>query len=296
MTTTNRPTESAFTPEDLFDSRFPRTDRSVEVHHVALDSDTQDDVRAALILLNRPDRLNALDWDTVLELEDQLQTSDRDPGIRAILVSGRGRAFSSGGDLESYRTLQKDAAAFREFLADLHRVFTGIGRLSKPVVALVNGITAAGGLELLISCDFAIAGASASISDSHLRYGQMGGGGVLTLLPRLIGAARARELIFSSRWLTAYEANDWSLVNRVVPDDELLEAGLAFAREVAARSALSVANAKEVINTILADGMSVEEGIALETDRNIEYCLTSLDAAEGLRAFAEKRTPRFQGK
>src|SRR5690606_5038103 len=147
-----------------------------------------------------------------------------------------GRAFSAGGDLKKYIRLQRDATDFPQFVADLHRVFGRLRQLPIPVLALVNGVTAAGGLELLINCDFAIAAAGAKIGDGHLNFGQMGGGGVLTLLPRLIGLARATELILSGRFLDAAEAAEWGLVSRVVADDALLATGLELAAAFAAKS------------------------------------------------------------
>ncbi len=251
---------------------------------------------AAIITLNRPEQLNPIDWSMVSRLEQLLIEVEADASIRTVLVTGRGRAFSAGGDLKSYVALQSDPAAFPAFLEDLHRTFRFISRMSKPVVALVNGVTAAGGLELILSCDFAFAAESARIGDAHLTYGQMGGGGVLTLLPRAVGPARARELVFSGRWLSAQEALEWGIVNRVVPDGELLAAGLEFAAAVAERSPLAMANAKYVMNTAWASGTGVEEGLRLERERNAYYCLTSEDAREGLRAFEEKRRPRFRGR
>lgn len=251
---------------------------------------------AALISLNRPDQLNALDWPTVRELEHVLHEADADDHVRAVLITGRGRAFSAGGDLKSYIELQQHAAGFTAFLEDIHRTFSAIRSMKKPVVALVNGVTAAGGLELLLSCDFAFAAESAKIGDAHLTFGQMGGGGVLTLLPRLIGPALARELIFSGRFLSAVEAREWRIVNRVLPDADLLEAGLEFARGAAERSPLALANAKYVLNTAWAQGTDVDEGLRLERERNAFYCLTAEDAREGLQAFADKRRPMFRGR
>jgi enoyl-CoA hydratase/carnithine racemase len=147
---------------------------------------------ALVITLNRPEQLNPLDWATIRSLDQALEQADADPLIRIVLITGRGRAFCAGGDLKSYETLQKDPIAFPEFLQDFHRTTADIKFLRKPVVALVNGIVAAGGLELLVSCDFTIAAQSATIGDAHLQYGQMGGGGILTMLPRMIGPARAR--------------------------------------------------------------------------------------------------------
>jgi enoyl-CoA hydratase len=119
---------------------------------------------------------------------------------------------------------------------------------------------------------------------------------VLTLLWRAVGRARANELMMSGRLLPATEAAEWGLVNRVVPDGELLAAGLAFAREIAQKSPLAVANAKQVMHDLWAEGGSVEAGLRYELERDAFYCLTSYDAPEGLAAFAEKRRPRFKGR
>jgi enoyl-CoA hydratase/carnithine racemase len=124
----------------------------------------------------------------------------------------------------------------------------------------------------------------------------MGGGGVLTLLWRAVGKARALELMMSGRLLTPAEASEWGLVNRVVPDAELLEAGLAFARDLATKSPLALANAKQVMHDIWAAGGPVDAGLAYELSRDVYYCLMSDDAQEGLAAFAEKRRPRFTGR
>jgi enoyl-CoA hydratase/carnithine racemase len=251
---------------------------------------------AAVLCLDRPDQLNPIDADTIAEMGRLLDEIGRDATIRTVLVTGRGRAFSAGGDLKKYRALQRDAKRFPQFVADLQETFGRLRTLAVPVVALVNGVTAAGGLELLLNCDFAIAAESARIGDGHLNFGQMGGGGVLTMLPRAIGRARAAELLFSGRFLSAADALEWGLVSRVVPDTELLSSGLAFAAEVAAKSPLAVANAKEVMNQLWADNGSVHAGLRYELERDAYYCLTSHDASEGLDAFAAKRRPKFTGK
>jgi enoyl-CoA hydratase/carnithine racemase len=260
-----------------------------------LQSIDDDGSNALLLRLNRPNQLNAIDWPTVLDLEEALKAADEDASIRCVLLVGEGRAFSAGGDLKSYLTLQRDPVAFPRFLEDFHRTCSHIQFLRKPVVALVNGVTAAGGLELLLSCDFAIAAQSARIGDAHLNYGQMGGGGVLTMLPRMIGPSRARQLIFSGRFLTADEACDWGLVSSVVADEDLIEAGLEFSRGVATRSPLAVANAKFVLNTAWSDGTGMESALRLERERTAYYSLTAPDSHEGLSAFRDKRRPVFRG-
>jgi enoyl-CoA hydratase/carnithine racemase len=252
--------------------------------------------QAGVVRLNQPEQLNPVDGQVLVELDAAIDRLIADRRVRAILVTGNGRAFSAGGDMKGYRTLQRDPVRFPQFVAELHRIFGRLRTLPVPVVALVNGVAAAGGLELILNCDFALVAASARIGDGHLNFGQMGGGGVLTLLPRMIGRARAAELVLSGRFLSADEAVAWGLASRVVPDDELLEAGLAFARQVAEKSPLAVANAKQVMSQLWEDNGSVEAGLRLELERDAYYCLTSHDAPEGLAAFAEKRRPRFLGR
>jgi enoyl-CoA hydratase len=252
-----------------------------------------DDTRAGVLRLNRPAALNAISWGMVTAIGDALTALDRDPGVRTILLTGNGRAFSAGGDLKAYLELQRDPIGFPRFIDDLMAVFGSIRSLSTPVIALVNGVTVAGGLELMLACDFAFAAESARIGDGHLNFGQMGGGGALSYLPRMIGPARARELMFSARLLASGEALAWGLVNRVVPDDELLATGLAFAADVAAKSPTAIAYAKQVMNAGYADGTGLDAALRLERERASLYCLTLPDSHEGLAAFAEKRTPRF---
>jgi len=255
-----------------------------------------DGVAAAVLWLNRPESLNALSWELVLELEHQLRVADQDPHVCAVLISGRGRGFCAGGDLKAYVELQANAAEFDRFLRDLHRTFGHIRTMNKPVVALVNGVTAAGGLELLLACDFAYAAESAQIGDLHLNYGQIGGGGSLALLPRTVGPARARELVFSARLLDSREACEWGLVVRVVPDAQLLETGLELARGLAAKSPVGVALAKEVLNRGYADGTGTDQALRLEADAASLYSASLPDSMEGLRAFAERRAPKFPGR
>lgn len=274
------------------------TDDRVVVEEVVLHGDDEPGAGrvVAMVTLNRPDALNAIDWPMLESLDTVIDHLAVRPGLCTVLVTGAGRAFSAGGDLKSYRSLQRDAEAFPRFVSDVHRVFGRWRTLPVPVVALVNGVTAAGGLELLLNCDLAIAARSARIGDGHLNFGQMGGGGVLTLLPRVVGLQRASDLLFSGRFLSADEALAWGLVARCVDDGELRTAGLDLARQVAAKSPLAVANAKAVLQQLWLDNGSIDDGLRLELERNVRYCLTSEDAPEGLAAFADKRPPRFRGR
>ena len=255
---------------------------------------SEDGVLVAVLWLNRPASLNAMTWEMVLELELRLAAAEADRRVCAVLLSGRGRGFSAGGDLNAYIELQADRPAFDRFVRDTHRTFGSIRSMSKPVVALINGVTAAGGLELVLACDFAYAAASARMGDLHLNSGQVGGGGSLALLPRLVGPSRARELIFSARLLDASEALDWGLVVKVTDDDALLDAGLEFARGVAGKSPAGVRIAKEVLNRGLTQGTGVEEALRLEADAASLYCATLPDSMEGLLAFAERGLRAFR--
>jgi len=257
--------------------------------------DVPRDAELAVLTLDRPGELNPLDHDTIHALREAFDELDRDARIRAIAVTGAGRAFSAGGDMKKYRTLQRDPLGFPAFLTDLHGLLAAMGAAATPVVALVNGIAVAGGIELLLACDFAVAAQSARIGDAHLPYGQMGGGGSLTLLPRTVGPSRARELVFTGRLLPAAEAKEWGLVSRVVPDADLLAAGIEIGRGLAARSPLAVANAKRTLNAAYWDGTAITAGLRLERETAARYGLTSADAHEGLAAFAEKRSPRYTG-
>lgn len=249
-----------------------------------------------LVKFNRPRDMNPMDWETNLEIEKACDELAADPAVRVIAITGTGKAFSAGGNLKKYVALQKDPQAFPQFVEDIQRIFRKLGQYPKPVIALVNGIAVAGGFELILFCDLAIMAESARIGDYHLTYGMMGGGGVLAYLRVAVGPARARELMFSGRLLSSAEAVSWGLVSKVVPDDQLIEAGKAFAAEVAKKSPLGIANVKSVINMGIWNSNAVEDMMRIERELNNRYCLTSYDAQEGLRAFSEKRRPVFEGR
>ena len=249
----------------------------------------------ATLTLDEPEHLNPMTVGIMADTIAALGRANLDRSVRVVIVTGAGRAFSAGGDLVGYQTLQRDRERFPRFVAELHRIFGRLRALPVPAVALVNGVAAAGGLELLLNCDFALAARSARIGDAHLNFGQMGGGGALTLLPRVVGRARAAELVFTGRFLDAAEAAEWGLVNRVVDDDALLAAGDELVASFAAKSPLAMANAKDVMMSLWDENGSVDAGLRYERERNSYYCLTSDDAVEGLAAFAEKRPPEFRG-
>jgi enoyl-CoA hydratase/carnithine racemase len=248
------------------------------------------------VTMNRPEDRNPMDWDTIHRLHDGFDELAGDDRVRVIFVTGAGKAFSAGGDMKRYVELQRDPVAFPEFVGDCHRLFAKIARYPKPVISLVNGVSVAGGTELLIFSDWAIAADTARIGDAHLNFGMMGGGGVLAMLAQMIGPARARELVITGRILDADEALAWGLVSRVVAADALEATAAELAAEIATKSPLAIKNAKHVINWGVWSGSDIDSRMAYEREVNARYCLSSHDAQEGLSAFAEKRKPRFEGR
>lgn len=247
-----------------------------------------------LITLNRPKEMNPMDWGTVKELKTIVNELSADKSVRVIALTGSGKAFSAGGDLKGYLTLQRDEPAFKRFLDDILEVCESMRLSSKPVLALVNGYCVAGGLELFLACDLAYAVESAKIGDGHVNFGQIGGGGSNVRLPRWIMPSLARELLFTGRLLSAQESLQWGLVNKVVPDDKLLEAGLELANTLALKSSLGLSIIKDVCNKSL--DMPIEEGLRYEIDKVFDYAVNSYDCREGLNAFSEKRKPKFLGR
>ncbi len=277
---------------DAITEASPRT-LPVELERVALDGTN---CTAAILWLNRPEAMNAISSEMIAAFNLAVDEAEADPAVCAILITGRGEAFSAGGDMKAYLELQKDPVAWTSFMDSIGAAFGRLHYLSKPVVALLNGYTIAGGFELLMGCDFAYAAQSAKIGDGHLRFGQMGGAGVLAHLPRLIGPFRARELLFTSRLLSAEEALEWGLVTRVVANDQLLAAGLEFAAGIAEKSPAAVASLKYAVNAGFADGTGLHAALRLERERAALYLLSRPDSMEGITAFAEKRKPRFPGR
>jgi len=246
---------------------------------------------AAWITLNRPDALNAMTPRMLRELEQAALAAAADSAVAAVVFTGAGRAFCAGADLAALKDLQPPHRSL-EMLGTAQRALRNIENLAKPTIAAINGVAVAGGLELILVCDLAVAADTARIGDGHLNYGLIPGGGASQRLPRLVGAQRAKELLFTGRLIAAAEAERIGLVNRVVPAAELVATVDALVVEVAAKSPLSLAGVKLLVNRGLESDLAA--GLELET-QVLNNHLASLDAQEGLRAFAEKRRPEFRG-
>jgi len=247
----------------------------------------------ATITLNRPDQMNPLDWGTVRELQACLAALEDDRGVRAIVITGNGAAFSAGGDLKGYLSLYKRPEDFRKFLRDLWDVCERLERSANVVIAAVNGYCLAGGIELMLACDLVVASEEARIGDAHLNFGQLPGGGGSQRLPRAIGVPRAKQFFFTGEWVSGREAERIGLVNQAVPADQLMAAVDGLVRRVLAKSPAGLKGIKYLVN----EGMQVNLHAGLELELNYVhgYATTHPDAMEGLIAFSEKRKPHFEG-
>jgi enoyl-CoA hydratase/carnithine racemase len=206
--------------------------------------------------------------------------------VRAVALTGAGRAFCAGADLKVVQEAAPDPQRWRAFMDQWRRVYDRIERLPVPVVAGVHGLALAGGLELTLVCDLVVVDAEARLGDQHTNFALVAGGGGSQRLPRLIGARRAKELMLLGGWLDAPQALAWGLVNRIAPAGTVVEVTLALARELADKSPAASRAAKLLIDRGL--DVDLRTGLALEA-RVVAEHMQGEDAQAGLRAFAERR-------
>lgn len=244
---------------------------------------------ATAVTLNRPEKLNPLDWATVRELTAAILELGEGP---PVLLTGAGRAFCAGGDLAGYVNLYRRPDQFRQFLIDFRDMLLAIEASERVFIAVVNGACAAGGLELLLACDIVLAADEAQIGDAHLNFGQLPGAGGSQRLPRAIGALRAKHLILTGKFLNAEEAQAIGLVNEVVPTAQLMAHAQALAASLSRNSPSGLKGAKHLVNQGLQ--LSLSAALDFEIEYVHRYATTDPDATEGLRAFAEKRTPSYR--
>ncbi len=246
----------------------------------------------AVIRIDRPERMNCFDYPTLVELQQLVATVRHNPMIRVVLFTGTGKAFSAGADLKERTTL--DETQVRRNVAAIRDVFTDIANLPQPTIAAVNGHALGGGFEWMLACDFRIIVKGALIGLTETSFGIIPGAGGTQRLPRLIGETRAKELIFTAKKIDAETAERYGIVSRVVSTvEELMEVCLAFADEMLRNGPIAIRQAKQAIDQGLNHSLS--EGLEIETAA-YETVIPTEDRMEALRAFAEKRTPQFQGK
>src|SRR5262245_47750873 len=247
--------------------------------------------RVAIVVINRPDKLNALSQQVRDEVLDALAEIEKDEGVGAVVVTGAGeKSFIAGADISEFagRTPFDQRHAMRS-----PRIFDAMATFPKPVLAMINGFCLGGGCELSASCDVRIASDKARFGQPEIKLGLIPGGGGTQRLPRQVGLGHAMRLILSGAMIDAAEAQRIGLVEIVVPPEELRAKTLEVAAEIAAKSPLTLRVAKEALRT--SERVGVEDGIAYERDLFC-LCFSSEDKKEGVAAFLEKRQPEWKGR
>lgn len=254
-----------------------------------IDSTTSDHITT--ITLSRPDKLNAFFGTMREELLDALQSA---PG-RVVILTGAGRGFCAGGDVEYMAGLQRErnVTAFRKLLDAGRDVILQVATMPQPVIAAVNGIAAGAGCNLALACDYRIASDQAKLGETFVRIGLHPDWGGTWLLPRLVGRSRAFELLATGRIVDAQEALAIGMVDRVVPAAELMNEATALAKTFAAAPPIAIAGIKRALNA--AEQNDLRAQLELEAEHQTR-AFESRDAAEGMTAFFEKRPATFSGE
>lgn len=253
---------------------------------------------ARILTLTRPRALNAIDEAMVTEFNQVLDAAQADPQCTAIVITGEGRSFCAGADLKAARQRFEASGgangdeATRTFVRSVSDLFLRIERFPCPVIAAVQGMALAGGLELVLCCDLVVAADSAKFGDAHANYGLLPGGGGSVRLPRKIGPTRAKKMMLTGDMFSASTMYDWGLVSEVVPDADLPASVANLLERLAAKSPIGLRQLKRLVD----EGMQMSAGDALAFEQTVfaEHSQTH-DRREGLAAFAERRQPRFTG-
>jgi enoyl-CoA hydratase len=244
--------------------------------------------RVGLVRLNRPEVRNALNNTLLAELMDALAVFDVDEAIGAIVITGDERAFAAGADIKEMLGL----TAVEMYLRDSISQFDRLRQVKKPVIAAVSGWCLGGGNELALSCDLIVASETARFGQPEINIGVIPGAGGTQRLARSVGKALAMEMVLNNRILTAAEALQFGMLNRVVPVERYLDEALALASELAARAPLALRFGKEAVNNAFES--SLTDGIADER-RAFYFLFSTQDQKEGMTAFVEKRPPVWKG-
>ncbi|SFJ89638.1 enoyl-CoA hydratase-related protein [Thermoflavimicrobium dichotomicum] len=243
----------------------------------------------ARIQLNRPHVLNALNMQLIRQLVEVLEECDQDEQIRVMIITGNEKAFAAGADIKEMVDASPVDLMVKRYLSDWLR----IRQISKPLIAAVSGFALGGGCELAMCCDLIIASESARFGQPEINIGVMPGAGGTQRLTRAVGKVKAMEMILTGKSITAQEALDYGLVNRVVPVEDLDKEALALAQEIASKPPLAVRLAKQSI--LKALDLSLEDGLHFEQN-NFCMLFATEDQREGMQAFVEKRKPTFRGR
>jgi enoyl-CoA hydratase/carnithine racemase len=248
----------------------------------------------ATVTLNRPERLNALTFEVYAELRDAFRALDTEPGVRAIVLTGAGRAFCSGGDVEEIigALLRRDKAGLREFTRMTCDLVQNIRRVSRPVIAALNGTVAGAGAVIAAACDLRVAAESAKIAFLFVRVGLSGADmGASWLLPRLVGLGRATELLMTGDFIDAKRAYEIGLYQRVVAQDRVVPEAVALAEKLARGPIAALAVTKRALD--LEAALDLEEALQFEADAQAEL-MEHPNFREAYEAFGAKREPKFR--
>jgi len=263
---------------------------------VLLKEKTEDGI--LILTLNRPDAMNCFNFDLLAALAETIREANFDLDLRCIIITGskagddpKKWSFSTGADLKERRTLTQDQV--RRFIFTIRNTFTAVEQVRIPVIAAINGFAFGGGTELALACDIRVASSNVLMGLTETSLAIIPGAGGTQRLPRIVGMAKAKELIFTARRFGAQVALDIGLVSKVVEPDKLMEAALELAREIAKNGPIGVAQAKFAINY----GMEASLGVALPLEsKAYEVTIPTKDRLEALAAFVEKRKPVFKGE
>lgn len=247
----------------------------------------------ATVTLNRPEAMNSMNPELFAEALKAFDDVEKDNSVRVVILTGAGKAFCAGGDLAYMREELSGSAQIHAFIALAGALSKKIHTLSKPVIGMINGVAAGAGANLLLACDITFAAASFRFGQSFSKVGVVPDGGGSYFLPRIVGLARAKELMFSGKLIDAETAQNMGLVNIVVADEKLAEKTYEFANELANRPSLALAAIKRTLNQSM--GMNLDGVLELEASSQAMIMMTE-DAKEGMAAFAERRPPKFTGK
>jgi len=243
----------------------------------------------ATITLNRPDRLNAINYQLAIEFDGMMAEIEDDPEVRIIILTGAGRGFCAGADIKA----MADPNAKPLPIGRRYTFFDKLEDLSKPVIAAINGACNGGGLEIALCCDFRIASEEATFGLGEVKLGVIPAGGGTARLPRLIGIGRAKEFLYFGNRVSANEACQIGMINKVVSPAELMPEAKRWAAELVERPPLSLKALKYCVNV----GMQMDLSSAIEYEAKQAAILTKTeDVVEGMRAFVEKRKPVFKGR
>lgn len=243
----------------------------------------------ALIRLNRPKELNALNLQLMQEIKHALSEFDANDDVRCIIITGNERAFAAGADIKQ----MESRTAIDMLKIDQFETWDQIRKTKKPVIAAVSGFCLGGGCELAMTCDMIVASESAKFGQPEIKLAIMPGAGGTQRLTRAVGKALAMEMVLTGKFISAEEALDAGLINRVVPEEIYLEEAAKLAQEIAQQSPVAVRLAKESVLKAFDTGL--QEGLNFER-KNFYMCFASEDQKEGMNAFVEKRKAEFKGR